>query len=50
MAVATLFDIDYRLDYPSPQLSRDPLRYEKPLAAQWQTSELAPAGRASSAN
>ena len=45
----TLFDIDYRLHYPEAQLSRDPLRYEKPLVAQWLAAELAPAGRGSSA-
>jgi hypothetical protein len=45
----TLFDIDYRLNHPEAQLSRDPLRYEKPLVAQWLAAELAPAGRAGSA-
>ena len=45
----TLFDIDYRLNHPEAQLSRDPLRYEKPLVAQWLAVELAPAARAGSA-
>ena len=45
----TLFDLDFRLNHPEAQLSSDPLRYEKPLIAQWLAAELAPAGRASSA-
>jgi hypothetical protein len=45
----TLSDPDFRLDHPEAQLSRDPLRYEKPLVAQWLAVELAPAGRTGSA-
>ncbi len=45
----TLFDIDYRLNHPEAQLSRDPLRYEKPLVTQWLAAEFAPASRAGSA-
>ncbi len=45
----TLSDLDFRLSHPEAQLSGDPLRYEKPLVAQWLEAELAPAVRSGSA-